>query len=99
MEKLLNILNKLADKGLRGDMDESRKELALRDDVYQKDSADEKNLEQRYMELNLPREQRILVNDYIACVKTAGSRYSNISYAAGVKDTVKMLVQLGLLKE
>ena len=56
MEKLLNILNKLADKGLRGDMDESRKELALRDDVYQKDSADEKNLEQRYMELNLPRE-------------------------------------------
>lgn len=96
MEKLLN---KLIHKGLRGFMDESRQGLALEDEIYLKDSADEEELEQQYIELNLPKEQRLLINDYIACVKTADSRYSNISYLAGVKDTVGMFVELGLLKE
>ncbi len=96
MEKLLN---RLVHKGLRGFMDERRQELALEDEVYLKDSADAGELEQRYIELNLPRDQRLLINDYIACIKTADSRYSNISYIAGVKDTVEMFVQLGLLKE
>lgn len=96
MEKLLN---RLVHKGLRGFMDESRQGLALEDEAYLKDGADEKELEQRYLELNLSKEQRLLINDYIACVKTVGSRYSNISYIAGVKDTVEMFVQLGLLKE
>ena len=96
MEKLLN---RLIHKGLRGFMDERRQELALEDEVYLRDSADEEELEQRYIKLNLPKEQRLLINDYIACMKTAGSRYSDISYIAGVKDSVEMFVQLGLLKE
>lgn len=96
MEKLLN---RLLHKGLRGFMDERRQELALEDEVYQKDSMDEEELEQQYMELDLPKDQRLLINDYIACMKTADTRYSNISYIAGVKDAVEMFVQLGLLKE
>lgn len=96
MEKLINKLIRL---GIRGFMDESRQKLAMEDEIYLKDSEDEEELEQQYIGLDMPRKQRILINDYIACMKTANIRYSNISYMAGVKDTVKMLMQLGMLKE
>lgn len=93
-----NLINKLINMGMGEFIEGSRKELALGDDAYLKDKEDEDDLEQRYMELDLPRKQRVLINDYIACVKTAGIRYSDISYMAGIKDTVQMFVQLGLLK-
>lgn len=51
------------------------------------------------MRLDLPDKKRILINDYIACVKTCDNRYSDISYMAGIKDAVRMFVYLGLLKD
>ena len=63
------------------------------------DIEDEGELERRYTNLDLPDEQRILINDYIACVKTCDNRYSDISYMAGIKDAVRMFVYLGLLKD
>lgn len=50
------------------------------------------------MELDLLRRQRFLINAYIACVKTAGARHSEISYMAGIKAAVEMFARLGLLK-
>lgn len=96
MEKLIN---KLIHLGIRGFMDESKQKLAMEDEIYLNDSEDEEELEQRYMGLSIPREQRRLIDDYIACMKTVNKRYSDISYMAGVKDTVKIFVQLGMLKE
>lgn len=95
MEKMIDRLIRL---GIRGFMDESRQKLAMEDEIYLNDSEDEEELKQRYMELSIPRKQRILINDYIACMKTVNIRYSNISYIAGIKDTIKMLIQLGILK-
>ena len=94
-----NIMDKLINMGIRDFIDESREKLALEDEEYLIDKRDEGTLGQRYLELDLPRNQRALIDDYIACVKTAGIRYSDISYIAGIKDAVKMSAQLGLWKE
>ncbi len=80
-------------------LDESRQSSILEDEVYLKDIRDETELEQRYMQLDIPKTQKFLIDDYIACVKTAGIRYSELSYVAGIKDAVKMLVEEGLLED
>ena len=96
MEKLIS---KLLDMGMGQFMDHNRQDLIMADEVYLKDMKDEGELEQRYMNLVLPDKERILINDYIACVKTCDNRYSDISYMAGIKDAVRMFIYLGLLKD
>ena len=91
------IMEKMMDMGIRQFMDKSREELSMSDETYLKDNEDERELEQRYMELNLERNQRMLVNDYIACMQTAYNRYAEICYIAGLNDAVKMLMRLGIL--
>lgn len=91
------IMEKMVDMGTRQFMDKSREELSMSDATYLKDNEDERELEQRYMELKLERNQRMLVNDYIACMQTAYNRYADICYVAGLNDAVKILIRLGLL--
>lgn len=91
------ILQKLMDMGIGEFMDKSRQKLCMSDTVYLRDMEDERELEQRYTELDLSRHQRLLVNDYVACMETVRNRYADISYAAGVTDVIKILVQSGLL--
>lgn len=79
-------------------MDKSQHELAISDEIYQNDCRDQKELEVRYEALNLTGEQRMLINDNIACIKSADSRYAELSYMAGILDTVKVLACWGLLK-
>ena len=93
-----NIMDKLINMGIRDFIDESREKLTLEDEVYLMDKRDEDALGQRYLGLDLPRKQRVLIDDYIACVKTAGARHSEISYMAGIKAAVEMFARLGLLK-
>lgn len=92
------IIEDLIEKGMGRLMDNSRDELAQNDKIYINDRNDEAELEQRYESLNLSKEQRMIVNDYITCSLTANHRYADISYIAGIKDTVGMLSALGLLK-
>ncbi len=92
------LIEELINKGMGQLMDESRDELAQADKIYQNDRKDEGKLEQRYENLDLSREQRMLINDYIACISTVNHRYADISYMAGIKDTVSMFVSLGLIK-
>ena len=94
MEKLIEVMTNMEMEQLA---ENTRQELVLSDQVILKDLEDEKNLEQRYEEMDIPREQKMFVNDYIACMKTADDRYADISYAAGVKDTIRMLSAVGLL--
>lgn len=93
------LINKLLDMGMGQFMDNSRQDLIMTDEVYLGDIEDEGELEQRYMSLNIPDKDKILINDYIACVKTCDNRYSDISYMAGIKDAVRMFTYLGLLKD
>lgn len=96
MDKLIE---RLIDNGMRRFMDLSRDELARVDKVYQYDCKDAEELEQRYESLFLSKRQRMVINDYIACTATVSHRYADISYMAGIRDTVRMLVSLGLIKD
>lgn len=96
MDKLIE---RLIDNGMRHFMDLSRDELARVDKVYQYDCKDAEELEQRYESLFLSKRQRMVINDYIACTATVSHRYADISYMAGIRDTVRMLISLGLIKD
>ena len=95
MEQLINNLLKMT---MDQFMSESREELVFSDESYLKDCADERDLEERYEKLDIPQEQRWLINDYMACANTARQRYADISYIAGIKDALKMCMHLGVLK-
>lgn len=92
------LIEDLIEKGMGNFMDVSRDALAQADEIYLNDRRDEDELEQRYESLGLTREQRIIINDYIACASTVNHRYADISYMAGIRDTVSILVSLGLIK-
>ncbi len=95
---LKRLIEKLIETGMEQFMDKSRGELKSQDTVYLKDERDTAYLEQRYMELDLSRKQRMIIGDYIACMQTANSRYADISYIAGIMDTVRCLSSWGNLK-
>lgn len=92
------LIEDLIAKGMGNFMDVSRDEMAMADEIYKADREAENELEKRYESLGLTREQRIIVNDYIACTSTVNHRYADISYMCGIKNTVEMLVSLGLIK-
>lgn len=95
----LKILNKeLLDKNLGQIMDETRVKMAREDVVYQSDERDLAQLEGKYAALELPEEARRIIDDYIACLQTSDSRYADISYMAGIEDTIKLLKFLDLIK-
>lgn len=64
-------------------MDKSRDTLALTDERYLKDKKDADELEDRYNALNLEEKDRIIINDYIACLLSRESLMADISYMAG----------------
>lgn len=92
------LIEKLIDMGMGNFIDVSRDEMAMADEIYKADREAENELEQRYESLGLTREQRIIVNDYIACTSTVNHRYADISYMCGIKNTVELLISLGLIK-
>ncbi len=95
MNKLIEDLIK---KGMGNFMDRSRDALAWEDETYLNDRRDEKELERRYANLDLTKEQKKVMNDYVACTLSSNQRYADISYMCGIKDTASMLVSLGLIK-
>lgn len=93
-----DLISKLIDRGLGNIIDKSRDPLILQDEVYLKDSQDLNKLEERYTNLELSKEQRMIVNDYIACGESVRARINDLSYMAGMRDAVLLLNQMGLIK-
>lgn len=93
------LIEELIDKGLGRFMEASRDSLAQTDDIYQNDCKDASWLERQYEKLDLTQEQKMLIDDYMACNSTVSHRYADISYMCGIKDTVSMLASLGLIKD
>ena len=50
------------------------------------------------MELDLPEHDRMIINDYIACLQTVDCRYADISYMAGIEDAITILKKMDLIK-
>ena len=68
-----------------------------KDDYIMQDNEDLRYLEGRYEQLNLPHTVKRVIDDYIACMQTRDERYSDLSYAAGVRDTIDLLKGMGML--
>lgn len=69
------------------------------DSYIKQDNEDLKYLEGRYEQLQLPHTVKRVIDDYIACMQTRDERYSDLSYTAGVRDTINLLKGLGMLKD
>ena len=69
------------------------------DSYIKQDNEDLKYLEGRYEQLQLPHTVKRVIDDYIACMQTRDERYSDLSYAAGGRDTINLLKGLGMLKD
>ena len=96
MDKLLEILYK---RGVGDLIDISRNKLMLKDTVYQNDLKDLLELEERYEQLDLSRDHRIMINDYLACMQTVQARACDLSYMAGLKDAISLFHSLDLINE
>ena len=94
-----NLINKVLEYGLSGVIDKTTDELLEKDEVYQRECDNLKILESKYMKLDLMHKHRSVIEDYIDCLLSTQYRASNISYMAGIKDTLLFLNQVGLLKD
>ena len=93
-----NLISELVDKSVGDLMDQTRDTILKEDSIHLQNEADLAELENRYMSLKLERHDRMVVNDYIACLQTTDSRIADIAYVAGIEDTVKLLKSLDLIK-
>lgn len=96
MDKLIEHLLK---RELDYIIDENKEKLILSDEVYKKDTKDENELENKYLALDLSKQQRMIINDYIACIRTTKDRCIDLAYIAGIQDAIKLLNSLNLLKK
>ena len=63
------------------------------DSYIRQDNEDLKYLEERYDQLQLSHTVKRVIDDYIACLQ----RYSDLAYAAGIRDTISLLQGMGML--
>lgn len=94
-----DIISKLIERGLGNIMDKSRDPLILKDEIYLQDSKDLSELEDRYEALDLDKHDRMIIDDYFACAESVRARINDLSYIAGIRDTVLFLNELGLIKK
>lgn len=98
-QKMDKFVKKLVKNHLGTFMDKSIDALALADEDYKNDLADSEELEKRYESLNLEDKDRIVINDYIACLMTREHKMRDIAYLAGVADSIKLFNELGAIKD
>ena len=55
-------------------------------------------LEEQYAALEHSETEKLLINKYISCIETIAHRNADLSYIAGVRDTVRLLRSLDLLR-
>jgi hypothetical protein len=94
-----DMINKLLELGVGNFMDVSRDQIARNDEDYQQDLRDEEELAKRFQDLELLPEDRKFIEDYIMCIVSVNSRYSDLSYMAGIKDCIQLLNALDVLKK
>lgn len=94
-----NYINELIYENVGQVIDKRRDRLLMGDEVYQQDCSDTQELINRYEALNLPKAERLLINDLICCIETRDNRCADLSYLCGFSDAIKLLHELGILKE
>ena len=79
-------------------IDTTRNKICAEDEIFQQDEKDLDELTKRVMDLDLPEHDRMIINDYIACLQTVDCRYADISYMAGIEDAITFLKKMDMIK-
>ena len=98
-EHMDKVINQLIQENIGQAIDKRRDRLLASDEMYQQDSTDAEELLKRYEALNLERADRIFINDLICCIETRDNRCADLSYLCGFSDAIKLLHNLGVLKD
>ena len=61
-------------------IDETRNKICAEDEIFQQDEKNLDELSKRFMDLDLPEHDKMIINDYIACLQTMDCQYADISY-------------------
>ena len=75
----------------------NKRKICGEDETYQQDKKNQNKLTVRFIELDLPEHDRMIINIYIyiyiyiACLQTVDCRYADISYVVGIEDSITFL--------
>lgn len=96
MEKFIN---ELLETCLGRMIDQRRDEITLADETCRQNERNLHKYEERYMALDsLANADRMLIDEYILCIEKADHRNADLCYLVGIRDTIKVLCSLNLLK-
>lgn len=79
-------------------MTETRERFAQEDSTYIHQGKIVQEAEKKYEGLELPKEKKEIIEEYIDQIRILEQQYSDISYMSGMKDIFVILNSLGLLK-
>lgn len=78
--------------------DESVDQMALEDEELLSAEAEVTRIDEQFMAMDLAADDRMVVDDYLEALQAADNRRAELSYIAGVRNTIKLLHSLNLLK-
>lgn len=77
-------------------IEENVERMKESDPISQKDVEELSVLEKQYYDLDLPMEERMLINDYLACLKTISDRENELAFVVGIKICLEVLKRMPL---
>ena len=95
---LNKFINDLLKKGLGNFIDKSRDALIWDDEIYQRCSREEDEAEEKCLNMGLTKGQKKIIKQYVSDIRATEHRYADLSYLAGVKDTLGVIVSLGIIR-
>lgn len=88
--------NEIYERIIRNMIDNSREEMLRNDEEYLRLEAARTNLEDKYLEDDKYKAAMNLLEQYIDFVQEVDMRFADVSYMAGVKDTIMLMAKLGI---
>ncbi len=71
----------------------------LQNGEYKQIQAEINSLTDGFDKMNLPKEQRLLIDRLLSSYNESGALYGRITYQQGFRDCASLLVEMGLVKE
>ena len=93
-----NYINELLEIGMGSVIDMSADKVIMEDETYKKDIKDSEEIYNKFIDL-LTTEQKIIFEDYIACLMSANERACNLSYLVGARNTIQFLSEINAIKD
>ena len=80
-------------------VNEGLNDILFQDNEYQRIQREMDELIEQFHELNLPKEQNLLVDRLVSSHTDCGCCYGRIAYQQGMRDCASLLLEMGLIKD